>query len=267
MTLKANRNFLVSSLFQVQSQVHSPACWEWRSKQLPFLLLAWETKMTPVKKCTSAWHHCQQRALRQPMFIPSLVSRRDDAMILWLIVYQGELEDMRCLPREWFGEVFPRGRDPAGFGTRMSPTACAPSQSRLQDGWQGCWVPALASSLCLWRPKSFGNQQCPQDPRHTGWGNKDMLQCYHLHCVLHCNSQTSGAASSNCNHFSSLNFGFQYLKQASLGLAASVVPFGVGWGTPLSWPWRAARAQAPGWKDTHLGKALFCLIFPLLLSV
>lgn len=166
----------------------------------------------------------------------------------------------------WGG--LPKRQRPSRIWDTHEPNSMCPQPVPLAGWVTGVLrVPALASSLCLWRPKSFGNQQCPQDPRHTGWGNKDMLQCYHLHCVLHCNSQTSGAASSNCNHFSSLNFGFQYLKQASLGLAASVVPFGVGWGTPLSWPWRAARAQAPGWKDTHLGKALFCLIFPLLLSV
>lgn len=115
-------------------------------------------------------------------------------------------------------------------GTCMSPTARAP-QLVLLAGWVTRLhrVPASASSLCFWGLRSFGQQQRLQGPHHTGQGDqKDRLQRCHLHPVLHCNLQTSRAASSNCNHFSSLNFCFQCLNQASLGLAASVVPFGVG---------------------------------------
>lgn len=134
------------------------------------------------------------------------------------------LEDTRCLPRGATRRTLPR--DPAGWGDGHKPPQQVPFA-----GWvRGLpRVPVSASNLWFWGPaKVWAPAAHPADPHYAGEGDEDRLQRGHLCCVLHCNLQTPRAAASNCNHFSSLNFGFQCLKQASLGLAASVVPFGEG---------------------------------------
>lgn len=98
--------------------------------------------------------------------------------------------------------------------TRMSPTSC-PACKMGDRAVQG-------ASLCL-QPMVLGaEKQCPEDP-HSKWkgDEKDRLPHYYLCGVLHCNLQTSKASHANWNHFSSLNFHFQCLKEAGLGLAAA----------------------------------------------
>lgn len=67
--------------------------------------------------------------------------------------------------------------------------------------------------------KSFDQHQCPEDPYSKR--DKDRLPHYYFCSIFHSNLQTSKSAPSYSNHFSSLNFWFQCIKQAGLELAAT----------------------------------------------